>query len=387
MEQVSKGLRPHIVLAGPVNAGKSTLFNRLVGQTKALVSPEAGTTTDTVSQAFELPGFGAVVFVDTPGMGDTGTLGAARIEVAKRALREADLILFIADSGFECFSVIKSVSSAPILPVFVQKRPSGEDLKESDKIAGGQPIVLGEDLAPLYARIAVLLRASSPDTPVDLTGSLVKPGDVVLLVMPQDSEAPKGRLILPQVQTIRELLDKHCLVLSAQPSEMTAALSSLKEPPKLIITDSQKFAEVRQLTPPGVPLTSFSVLMSAYKGDLKKLIEGAARLDTLRGDGRVLIAEACAHAPNGEDIGTVKLPRLLRKRFGPGLEIDHVTGKDFPEDLSGYDLVIHCGACMFNRAHLLSRQAEAEAQGVPMTNYGIAIAGLLGILSDVTLPS
>lgn len=377
-QSVPKGLRPHIVLVGRVNSGKSTLFNRILGENLALVSPTPGTTTDTVSKAFELPGFGAVILTDTPGLEDDTPLGELRMEATRKALLEADLVLLVAKSESPSIEeLVRSLTKAPLLTVSTESMTGDLDsrtLGESDS------------LAPLFDAISAQLEKSESKAPESITGRLAKERDLVLLVMPQDSEAPKGRLILPQVQVIRELLDKHCIVLSVQPEELPSALCRLKESPQLIITDSQRFADVERLTPADVPLTSFSVLMSAYKGDLTELIKGAEALDTLTEESRVLIAEACSHAPNGEDIGTVKIPRLLRKRFGEGLRIDFVSGKAFPRDLTPYDLVIHCGACMFNRAHLLARQRLAAEESVPMTNYGIAIAKLLGILSRTALP-
>jgi len=219
-----------------------------------------------------------------------------------------------------------------------------------------------------------------------ITGGLVEAGDRVLLVMPQDSGAPRGRLILPQVQTLRELLDLHAVPICCQAEDMERALGSLAESPKLIITDSQVFNYVAERTPKESMLTSFSVLMACYKGDGERFVEGARRLDSLTESSRVLIAEACSHAPAGEDIGRVKLPAMLRRKVGQGLRVDVVGGVEFPTDLTPYDLVIHCGACMFTRRHVLERLARCEAQGVPMTNYGIAIAHLQGILGRVVLP-
>lgn len=387
MQSVDKGNRPHVVLVGAVNSGKSTLFNRLIGQELAVVSSLPGTTTDAVSKAIELPGVGPVVIVDTPGLNDHTEIGDLRMEHTRRVLREADMVLLLlTPPDLSCYDQLKGLISVPLIPL-IAKDPISDDL--SDSVAqkmGMRPMVVGEDLTPLIERIRLTIAEQSPHTPESITGGLAQPGDLVLLVMPQDASAPKGRLILPQVQTIRELLDKHCLVLSVQPSELSSALSHLISPPRLIITDSQAFAEVERLCPEGVPLTSFSVLMSALKGDLPRLVAGAGAIERLTPTSRVLIAEACTHAPETEDIGTVKIPRLLRKRFGDELRIDHVSGRDFPTDLTSYDLVIHCGACMFNRRHLLSRQTEAEVQSVPMTNYGLAIAQLLGILSKVALP-
>ena len=219
----------------------------------------------------------------------------------------------------------------------------------------------------------------------DITYTLVKPGDVVVLVMPQDASAPKGRLIQPQVQTLRNLLDKHCIPLCCAPEELPALLGSLVAPPQLIITDSQVFAQVQPLTPKETKLTSFSVLMARHKGDIDTFREGAGALMALKKNGKVLIAEACSHIPQNEDIGRVKLPKMLRKKFGEELQIDIVSGNDFPEDLSQYDLIIHCGACMFTRRHVLSRVRRAKAQNIPITNYGIAIAALTDILNKVTI--
>lgn len=216
-----------------------------------------------------------------------------------------------------------------------------------------------------------------------ITGRLVQEGDTVLLVMPQDIQAPKGRLILPQVQTIRDLLDHHCVVVSATTAQLKQALDTMKQPPALIITDSQAFAEVYPLKPEGSRLTSFSVLFAAHKGDIDAFVRGAAAIDRLTERSRVLIAEACTHAPLAEDIGREKIPALLRRRFGAGLEVTVVSGVDFPADLSGYDLIIHCGACMFNRRYVLARIRQVQDQGVPITNYGVALAHLTGILDKI----
>ena len=226
---------------------------------------------------------------------------------------------------------------------------------------------------------------SKDDNLDDITYSLVKAGDVVVLVMPQDASAPKGRLIQPQVVTLRNLLDKHALALCCAPEELPQMLENLKTPPALIITDSQVFAQVQPLTPKETRLTSFSVLMARHKGDIDTFREGADALMALKKNGRVLIAEACSHIPQNEDIGRVKLPKMLRKKFGEELQIDIVSGNDFPEDLSQYDLIIHCGACMFTRRHVLSRVRRAKAQNIPITNYGIAIAALTDILNKVTI--
>ena len=231
-----------------------------------------------------------------------------------------------------------------------------------------------------------ILRLMPPDFDAQsLTGSLVQPEDIVLLVMPQDKQAPKGRLILPQVQTIRDLLDNHCVVMCVTTEQLPTALQALAKPPKLIITDSQVFAQVYPLKPAETLLTSFSILLAAYKGDLSAFVKGADALDSLTDNSHVLIAEACTHAPLQEDIGRVKIPNMLRKKYGDHLQVTVVSGSQFPKDLSEYQLIIHCGACMFNRKHVLTRVEQAEQQGVPITNYGVAIAKLTGILDKISM--
>lgn len=358
--------RHHILIYGKVNAGKSTLFNLLLRQPRAVVSPIPGTTTDVLTKATELIGIGPVLLLDTPGVDDPSTLGTLRMEATTQALREADLILYaLASKDDYDPRLAEQYPDTPIIPVYTRE---------------------AVDLAKLLDAIAEVLGDNEANPTI--TGNLVGAGDLVLLVMPQDQAAPKGRLILPQVQTIRELLDKHCIIVSTQPDKLSDALSKLAVPPSLVITDSQVFRTVHAQLPPAIPLTSFSILMSAYKGSLPLLAQGTKALDSLTETSRVLIAEACAHTPSSEDIGTVKLPRLLRKRYGSQLAIDHVCGRDFPNDLTPYDLIIHCGACMFNRKLLLSRQRQAAKQNIPMTNYGLAIAHLLGIdLQTLAMPS
>lgn len=372
--------KPHIVLYGRVNAGKSTLFNHLLRQNLAVVSDLPGTTTDTVTKAIELQGVGAVLLIDTPGIEDESEIGALRMSATERALKEADLILYVHNPGEKLDPLLEErYPEASILPVLTKS----EEIQMDGNYLSVNGLT-GEGIDSLIQAIGVTLSKKVEHN--SITGRLAKAGDLIVLVMPQDASAPKGRLILPQVQTIRELLDKDCQVLCTQTDQLTLALSRLASQPDLIITDSQAFSEVEQLIPDSVPLTSFSVLMSAYKGSLPELIEGARVIDTLSRNSRILIAEACSHTPTTEDIGTVKIPKLLRKRLGDQVQINHVNGKDFPNDLSDYDLVIHCGACMFNRQLLLNRQRQATTQQIPMTNYGIAIAQLLGILDRIALP-
>lgn len=389
--------RKRLLLVGQVNSGKSTLFNRLLRQERSLVSDQAGTTTDSVEKLFELPSVGPVLLVDTPGLADDTPLGAERQRVTQQALRSADLVLYLLSREESLDTPIITTlreANVPTLPIIaradlLEQSSWLERQEEIIRSFGHAPLTLRQDddesLGTLLETIKRTLRNESEPEP-SLLGNLCETGDLVLLVMPQDSAAPAGRLILPQVQTIRALLDRGCHALCVTPEQLPAALSQLAAPPQLIITDSQVFATVEPLVPEGCRLTSFSILMSAQRGDLERLVAGANAIGRLTPSSRLLIAEACTHAPEGEDIGTVKLPRLLCKRIGEALTIEHVSGRDFPKDLTPYDLVIHCGACMFNRRMLVARQDLATAQQVPMTNYGLAIAYLTGILNKVTLP-
>lgn len=387
--------RLHIGFFGKRNSGKSSLMNAFTGQEVSIVSDVAGTTTDLVSKPMEVHPLGACVLMDTAGFDDEGELGKNRVEKTKLAAQKADIAVIVCTDT--------ELSEELAWYHFFEERhtPVAVVINKTDCITniGGlqeavtaafkqEPVLVSaqkrEGIEALKERLVRLLPENYGTD--QITGDLVQEGDVVLLVMPQDIQAPKGRLILPQVQTLRELLDKKCLVMSVTTDKLTAALTTLSAPPKLIITDSQVFAYVYAHKPKESMLTSFSVLFAAYKGDLPYYIEGAKQLDVLTGQSKVLIAECCTHAPLAEDIGRVKLPRMLRKRVGEGLVIDTVSGTDYPQDLSGYDLIIQCGACMFNRKYVLSRIERARGQKVPMTNYGVAIAHLSGILSDVTLP-
>ena len=395
MTSVARSNRYHIAIFGRRNAGKSSLVNCIAGQAVSIVSDVAGTTTDTVWKSIELPRVGAAVIADTAGFDDAGELGAMRVDAARRVLARADVAILLlgeydgdASLEKEWLAQIRE-QQLPLVLVAgkCDKEGSAERVTAWQKELGGDVIpfsaVTGEGRDALLACIAWLY--VQDDNLDDITHSLVKSGDVVVLVMPQDASAPKGRIIQPQVQTLRNLLDKHCIPLCCVPEELPHLLESLVAPPQLIITDSQVFAMVEKLTPPETKLTSFSVLMARHKGDIDAFRSGAKVLLALPPTARVLIAEACSHIPQNEDIGRVKLPRLLRKKLGEGLKIDVVGGNDFPEDLTGYDIVIHCGACMFNRRTVLSRVRRAKAQSVPITNYGIAIAALSGILDRVVV--
>ena len=400
--------RLHIALFGRRNSGKSSLINALTGQDTAIVSNTPGTTTDLVSKAMEVHGIGACLFMDTPGFDDEGELGEMRIARTLKAIEKTDIALLLCeDDSFFCEN---KKTEQPESEMFEQ--PEHEMLKQLKE--KNIPVILilnkidiRKNIDALAARIelqynqrpllvsakertgieeirqAILEKLPSDFGQQSITGALVAENDLVLLVMPQDIQAPKGRLILPQVQTIRELLDKKCLVMTCTTDKLSETLQALARPPKLIITDSQVFKTIYEQKPDESKLTSFSVLFAGYKGDIHYYVESAAAIESLTESSRVLIAEACTHAPLSEDIGRVKLPRLLRKRIGENLQIDMVAGTDFPQDLTPYSLVIHCGACMFNRKYVLSRIERAREQHIPMTNYGVAIAFLNGILDQI----
>ena len=366
--------RLHIAFFGPTNSGKSTLVNAICGQEVSLVSPIPGTTTDPVRKTIELPGLGPCVLIDTAGLDDTGLLGAERQRRTHAVLDETDIAVVLPkyqNKGHREQKTGESASDGPDI---------GTLLSRADI-----PVVYytrGESVDSLLRRIAAARPAEEERF---LTGDLVQAGDTVLLVMPQDSEAPKGRLILPQVQVIRELLDRGCNPLCCTPDSLQQALASLKALPALTITDSQVFGFVNSHLPAACPLTSFSILLAAAKGDVAAFVEGAQAIDRLTTHSRVLIAEACTHVPDTEDIGRVKIPAMLRKRAA-GLRIDIAAGNDFPEDLSPYDLIIHCGACVAGRQVVRARTRKALLSGVPITNYGIALAYLQGILDRIVIP-
>lgn len=392
MNSTPKANRLHIALFGKRNSGKSSLINALTGQDTALVSGIPGTTTDSVYQAMEISGIGPCVFIDTAGFDDEGELGALRIGQTRKVIDKTDIALLVCCDTQLTEEIrwmrLLEEKNIPVV-VILNKADITENAeavaRQIQELCGRYPVIAS---ATENIGIDGIISAIKDNRPCEdertIVGNLITEGGLVLLVMPQDIQAPKGRLILPQVQTLRELLDKKCMVVSCTTDKLDEALQSLSRSPDLIITDSQVFNIVSSKKPAESKLTSFSVLFARQKGDIDYYVESAsviARLDEKTS--RVLITEACTHAPLSEDIGRVKLPALLRKRVGGGLRIDVVSGTDFPDDLTPYALVIQCGSCMFNRKHVMSRIEKAKKQHVPMTNYGIAIAFLNDILDKI----
>ena len=390
-----RGERLHIALFGKRNAGKSSLINALTGQQIALVSDVPGTTTDPVMKSMEILPLGPCVLIDTAGFDDSGKIGDLRTERTREVIKQTDIAIIVTegidlDEEIAWAGLLKQANipyAAVLNKVDLMQEVPSTLLTDMAKRLGCDVIPVsamnGTGLDILKKTLAGLMPESGNQS---LTGHLAQAGDTVLLVMPQDPQAPKGRLILPQVQTLRDLMDKRCIAICCTTEDIDQTLATLREPPQLIITDSQVFDIVEQKKPAESKLTSFSVLMAAHKGDIQYFVESATAINRLTEQSRVLIAEACTHAPLAEDIGREKIPRMLRQRVGQGLTVDIVAGKDFPNDLTSYDLVIHCGGCMFNRKFMLSRVDQCRAQGVPMTNYGITIAHVKGILGKVSLP-
>lgn len=395
LNETPRSDRIHIGFFGKRNAGKSTLINAFAKQQISIVSDVAGTTTDPVFKSMEIAGIGACVLIDTAGFDDIGKLGKIRVEKTKKAAEKTDVaVILFSDSDikkelewFEYFNkrgtpVLLVISKADIMSSDEISQISSEVKKATNK----EPLVVSAENESITERFKENLIRLIPEDfgSRSITGDLVGDSDLVLLVMPQDIQAPKGRLILPQVQTIRDLLDKKCIVMSCTTDRLDKTLNTLAYPPKLIITDSQVFKTVYEKKPKESMLTSFSTLFAGYKGDLEYYIKSAETVEMLTEKSKVLIAEACTHAPLAEDIGREKIPRMLRKKVGKGLKIDVVGGSDFPDDLTEYDLIIQCGACMFNRKYVMSRIDRAKAQGVPMSNYGVIIAYLNNILDKIS---
>ena len=396
MNTAPRSLRTHIGLFGRRNVGKSSVLNALTRQQVAIVSATPGTTTDPVEKPMEFLPLGPVLFVDTAGIDDEGALGVQRIAKTRKALERTDLVLLVAEAGSwgpfeeELLAEIRA-RSLPVVVVLNKADAGAVDATLTARLAGlGVPAV--ETVATSgggIPRLREALLAAAPSDAVEgrrIVGDLVSPGDVVVLVTPIDAEAPKGRIILPQVQTLRDLLDTGAISVVVREHELRSALARLTAPPRLVVTDSQAFRQVAEETPPGVLLTSFSILFARFQGDLVEMVRGTAGIDRLKAGDRILVAEACTHHPVGEDIGRVKIPRWLRAHAGVPLEFETVQGRDFPDDLSRFALVVHCGSCMGNRREMLSRLLRARQAGVPVTNYGLTIARSLGILERALEP-
>jgi len=396
LRDTPKGFRCHIGLFGRRNVGKSSLLNAITRQQVSIVSDLAGTTTDPVEKPMELLPLGPVLFIDTAGIDDVGALGRLRAERTRRVFDRADVGVVIAAAGdwadFE-EEILRELRGrgVPTIVVFNKADQAEPPRAVVDRLAAEKVptvrTVATEGSGMLDLRQALLDSAPADfiDNPV-IAGDLVGPGELAVLVVPIDKEAPKGRLILPQQQVLRELLDGDAQCLVVKDRDLPGALENLKRPPRLVVTDSQAFQKVAADTPRDVPLTSFSILYARFKGDLLEQVRGTLAAANLAPGDRVLVAEACSHHPIGEDIGRVKIPAWLRQRVGGPLTIDVVQGRDFPDDLSPYRLVVHCGACMWNRREMLSRILRCKAARVPISNYGLMIAYSLGILERALEP-
>lgn len=413
MEQTPKSNRVHIGFFGRCNAGKSTLINMLTDQPVSLVSEVAGTTTDPVSKSMEILPLGPVVITDTAGIDDTSELGALRIEKSEEIIKKINLAVYVlrndeapTDDDMIWLNKLKQ-NNVPIALLINEINASDSESTHDDDSNGNDTNSNYVDAYPDLSAIATVVGStdftSNRDrltlldllgglTPLDVEGEqsllqgLVDPGDTIILVCPIDSAAPKGRLILPQVQTIREILDHKGLALVCQTEELPTMLSKLLQKPKLVITDSQAFEAVNALTPADIPLTSFSILMARFKGKLQDLVTGVKALNNLKPGARVLISEGCTHRRQCDDIGTVKIPMWLKKKGHTDLQLEFTSGGAFPKDVSGYDLIIHCGACMLTRREVLRRIDCAVVQGTPIVNYGVLIASLHGILERAISP-
>ena len=413
MEQTPKSNRVHIGFFGRCNAGKSTLINMLTDQPVSLVSEVAGTTTDPVSKSMEILPLGPVVITDTAGIDDTSELGALRIEKSEEIIKKINLAVYVlrndeAITADDMMWLNKLKQNNVPIALFINEINTFDSESTHDNDSNGNDtnpnyVDAYPDLSAIATVVGSTDFTSNRDrltlldllgglTPLDVEGEqsllqgLVDPGDTIILVCPIDSAAPKGRLILPQVQTIREILDHKGLALVCQTEELPTMLSKLSQKPKLVITDSQAFEAVNALTPADIPLTSFSILMARFKGKLQDLVTGVKALNNLKPGARVLISEGCTHRRQCDDIGTVKIPMWLKKKGHTDLQLEFTSGGAFPKDVSGYDLIIHCGACMLTRREVLRRIDCAVVQGTPIVNYGVLIASLHGILERAISP-
>ena len=392
MNQTPVSERTHIGFFGKRNAGKSSIINAVTGQDLAVVSDVKGTTTDPVYKSMELLPLGPVVMMDTPGIDDEGELGRLRVRKSRQVLNKTDAAVLVVDgtagASEEDRALLDRIRAKgiPFIVAVNKKELAGPDairsIKEQLDLTDDQlcPVsaATGEGIFELKERIAAAAKREEPDRA--LVRDLLDPSDIVVLVVPIDSAAPKGRLILPQQQTIRDILEADAASVVVKENELKHMLGSFREKPKLVITDSQVFARVSEDTPEEIPLTSFSILMARYKGDLEQAVRGVTALDSLSDGDVVLISEGCTHHRQCDDIGTVKIPRWIREYTGKDIRIETTSGTEFPDELTGYKLIIHCGGCMLNGREMKYRLSCAEDQGVPMTNYGILIAYIKGIL-------
>ncbi|HHV83428.1 MAG TPA: [FeFe] hydrogenase H-cluster maturation GTPase HydF [Tepidanaerobacter syntrophicus] len=392
MNDTPRGNRLHIGLFGRRNAGKSSLINAITGQETALVSDFPGTTTDPVYKAMELLPIGPVVFIDTAGLDDTGSLGELRIKKTLQVMDKTDIALMVFSAEYSDFDLEKKwcneliKRNVPIIGVVNKIDERDIDITELEKNFDFPFIKVSADKRINIGKLKEMIQENAPfDFELStLLGDILTPKSIVILVMPQDIQAPKNRLILPQVQTIRDILDNNCMALAVKETELRELLASLKRKPDLVITDSQVFNIVSKIVPEDVPLTSFSIIMSRYKGEVGVMAMGAKAIDELKPGDKVLIEEACTHHPLKNDIGRQKLPALLESKAGGKLDIEIKIGQDFPEDLTPYSLILHCGACMLNRKQMITRIIRATEQGIPITNYGMAFAHAQGILDRTT---
>jgi [FeFe] hydrogenase H-cluster maturation GTPase HydF len=396
LRATSKAFRLHIGFFGRRNVGKSSLLNAVTRQYVSIVSEVAGTTTDPVEKPMELLPIGPVLFVDTAGVDDVGALGAQRIEKTRLAISSSDIGVLVTEAGgwgeFEerLLAELRS-HGIPVLVVLNKSDLRNDTAELAARFAREKlpwlevSAATGEGVDAFREKLWELAPAEATESPVVIR-DLVGPGETAVLVVPIDKEAPKGRILQVQAQTIRDLLDGEATCIAVQDGGLERVLDNLKNPPRIVVTDAQAFEQVARVTPDSIPLTAFSILMSRLKGDLVAQAKAALTVDSLRPGDKVLVAESCTHHPIEEDIGRVKIPRWLRKCVGGDLHFTHVKGRDFPKDLSPYKLVIHCGACMWNRQEMVSRIRECQRQGVPITNYGIVIAYALGILERALEP-
>lgn len=393
MNETPKGERIHIALFGRRNAGKSSLINAITGQDLAIVSDVKGTTTDPVYKAMEILPLGPVMLVDTPGLDDEGTLGEERIRKARSVLNKTDLALIVADgreasTDFSFEKTILELTKKKNIPAIIVLNKQDEWISEEDQIKKYGDICVSSKTGYHIHELKEMMTKQLPveDQTGKIVGDLLSPGDFVVLVVPIDSAAPKGRLILPQQQVIRDVLESGATAVVCRDTELSDTLARLGEKPRLVITDSQAFASVSKDTPEDIPLTSFSILFSRYKGDLETQLQGVRTLEELEDGDTILMAEGCTHHRQCDDIGTVKLPRWIQEYTGKKLQFETSSGGGFPEDLSKYKMVVHCGGCTLSKKEMAFRIAEAKDQNVPIVNYGTLIAGLKGVLERSIAP-